>query len=103
MFTIDTNKYGSVRIYFRHYRDIGLSPNGLPIKGQTLCIIEQDDYILCTGAAFCSVHDNFNRSVGREIALNRALDVIFWSRHDYEDHLKVSDAYINRKGEQKVL
>jgi len=96
MFNVETKK-GKIRIYFRHYQGIGLAPNGCKIKGQTLCVFELNDNIVCTGASFCSVHDNFNRDTGRKIALERASDTFFWSRRDYDDHIKVADAYINRK------
>mgnify|MGYP001578814589 FL=1 len=45
----------------------------------TLCVIEEDggQRLFSTGLAECLIQDNFNRAVGRKIALTRAVRQAF--------------------------
>lgn len=45
----------------------------LPNGGMTTARIELPDGRVATGEARCSVRDNYNRKIGRDIAIGRAL------------------------------
>lgn len=54
---------------FNHIR-IDDSPRG----GATFCsVLDADDHVVARGSAFCNAKDNFNKRIGRDIALGRAL------------------------------
>jgi hypothetical protein len=56
----------------REYRELGLTP---AVKGGlTECeLLDDADTVVAHGSALCSDHDNYNRRIGRDIALGRAL------------------------------
>lgn len=47
--------------------------NRTPYHGTTLCIIEKNGVKVSEARSYCSVHDNFNKAIGRKVALERAL------------------------------
>ena len=69
------------QVYFKHYpTDEGTIITASNHKvfytlysGRTECFIEKDGDILAQGEAFCGLGDHFDKSVGRKIALTRAL------------------------------
>lgn len=51
-----------------------------PRGGLTIAQIVREDHegwrvVICDGEAYCSENDNYNRKIGREIAVGRALKV----------------------------
>lgn len=52
--------------------DHGILAKPLPKGGLTLVQVEYVDGRTFRGAAKCSLRDNFNRAIGRQIALGRA-------------------------------
>lgn len=81
MFTLDNYK-----VSFQHTQ----FPVGTWCHGTTNCIINdlQDDNNSRIGTAICSRQDQFNRAVGRKVALTRALKPFdketrtrFWKRY----------------------
>jgi hypothetical protein len=73
-------KIGEYEVYFKHYpeevgtTEIGDNAKRLPYCGKTLCVITQKDEAIRDGYAYCSVNDRFDKSTGRKVALNRALE-----------------------------
>lgn len=73
---------GDYRVYFKHFpqetglvgvpyaRDVN-SP--LEYLGKSQCFVTKNDVEISLGEAYCSVNDNFERSVGRKIAFSRAV------------------------------
>lgn len=68
-----------IGISFRHQRFV--TPQLVPFtetaeaQGHTRCVVFNVKGLLATGGAWCSVHDNYSKEVGRQISLSRALDV----------------------------
>ena len=82
----DQDKYSNEAyakfFHFRNFGDIGTylsraeAPWAIPLPfgGATYCILEDENQdILAFGYAVCSEQDNFNKKLGRTIALGRAL------------------------------
>ena len=73
---------GEYRVYFKHFpqkngllrvpyaRDVN-SP--LEYFGKSQCFVTKNDVEISVGEAYCSVNDNFERSVGRKVSFARAV------------------------------
>lgn len=60
-----------------------------PFKGMTECIIEKDKNEVAIGVACCSLSDRYVKSVGRKVALARAIE-----EFDKDFRKAVWEAYI---------
>ena len=61
-------------VKYYHSRHVGADGRPTPKGGRTQAIIsDSSDNVVCSGYAFCSDKDSFNRKIGRNIALGRAL------------------------------
>ena len=62
---------------------------------KTVCKIYEDTQPLkeplAVAEAICSVSDNFNKEIGRQISLERAMDLLFEKKKE-----ELKEAYINR-------
>lgn len=70
MFTVKTNE-GEYKVKFHHeyFRFV------VKFRGCTVCKIYKNGKVYSTGTAYCSrLEPNFVKSIGRKIALARALD-----------------------------
>jgi hypothetical protein len=71
------------RVRFVHNKDEEATFMGkeraLPIRGTTVCLIERRVAdrvweLVKSGSAYCSINDQFNRSIGRKYSMIRATD-----------------------------
>ncbi len=62
----------------------------------TYCFITKDGTPFATGIALCSKNDNFNKRVGRKIALKRAAKELY--PDDRDARRKLWDAYFAARG-----
>ena len=70
--------FGNVRIKFMHFTDV-------PQK-KTTCLIENDEgKVLTKGTAFLYYKDNFDRAIGRKVALTNALKSLTLSKDERVD------------------
>lgn len=69
MFTV-----GKYRFNFQH-ENTPVEVLGQPFSGYTDCYVfeGEDEVPVIVGRGYCSSKDNFNRSVGRKVALTKAL------------------------------
>lgn len=79
-----------VRIQFRHDQE-GLEDG---CSAQTKCsLVDRNDEVIGTGWAYCVQGDQFNKEIGRRLALTRALSN---SELDKESRRSVWVAYFDR-------
>lgn len=69
MFNVKVHDY-NIQFTFKHHRDIGSAVNVSDITECTL-IVNRMSFL---GISACSTADNFNKQIGRKIALKRALE-----------------------------
>lgn len=72
-----------MRVWYHHKRTVRARKDAImridPRGGETVALLyrqEQDpqtDAAVATGTAVCSVNDNYNKRIGRDIALGRAV------------------------------
>lgn len=88
MFVID-----NVRVSFHH--DIE-QEDGEPVRGSTICLLEKkhnDEFEkIGWGEAICYPKDQFNKAIGRKVALTKALNGFF---SDKEFRTRVWNKYFN--------
>jgi hypothetical protein len=88
--------YKDMDFSFAHFVDnVEVSPDINDDRKITSCVINKGSDVLSEGIAIVHPGDNFNRSVGRKIALTRALSKLSLSREDRE---KIWKAYFSEIG-----
>lgn len=67
-----------LRVRYQHHRYLdpsgeGTSPKGGWTTASLLRDTEDGEQVVATGISYCHLNDNFNRKIGRDISLGRAL------------------------------
>lgn len=73
--TISELRSKGYRVFVDHDRTHVFNHNGEtpPKGGRTVVKILKDDEVVAEGTSFCSELDNYNRKIGRNISLGRAM------------------------------
>jgi len=91
-------KFGNFQVFFKHIPDeagtaVFSNRTGMQFvnhyRGRTMCIITENDEEISSGEAFCSQNDHYDKSIGRKVALTRALaqlddkefSTVVWKRY----------------------